>query len=945
MAGVEPAPRCRDQILSLARLPIPSHRRKTDFITNFFQFQVPRDYGIIFPVMGENNMSRKILIVDGHSILNRAFYGVPPLTNSKGVPTGGLYGFMNILFKILEQENPTHIAVAFDRHEPTFRHEMFEGYKGTRKPMPEELRAQVPILKELLLASDITVMEKAGFEADDLIGTLSKRCEREGMQVVILSGDRDLFQLVSDNITQLIPKTKSGVTTTEVFTPKRMLEEYGVTPLEFIDVKALQGDSSDNIPGVPGVGEKTAQTLISTFHSLENIMEHIEDVTPARAKNAISEHFDMALLSRKLATIVLDAPIEQDSESMKIKNIFTPKAYSLLGSLELKKLMKKFSDSGFDPSGSGIAPKTLSAAPLKKASLIEITGMDPGEADKAFECALGKKTAVAYLDLYGQRRLLFTCDGENVYDIKLAWMIDEEYIREKIDSLSKSGATIIVNGLAGLLREFDPARSGAFFDAEIAAYLLNPLGNSYNYEDIARDFLDGTVLPSKEELFDKKNAPDTGSDAVRDYLTQQVTVIYAAYENMVEALKGAGMHTIFCEVEMPTAFRLHDMEKVGVGVNKQALSDYGKKLGERLKTLEKDIYELAGEEFNINSPKQLGEILFEKMHLPGGKKTKTGYSTAADVLEKLRPYSPLVASILEFRTYSKLKSTYADGLASFISGDGRIHGRFLQTVTATGRISSAEPNLQNIPVREELGREIRKVFIPAKGCVFIDADYSQIELRVLAHLSEDERLISAFKEDLDIHSLTASQVFHVPYDEVSPAQRRAAKAVNFGIVYGESAFGLSENLGISRKEANDYIEGYFRTYPEVKKFLDRQILQAKNNGCCVTSFGRRRPVPELKSANYMQRQFGERVAMNSPIQGTAADIMKMAMLYVSEALEEGGFRSRVVLQVHDELILEVPEAEKESITKLLKNRMTEPFKLKVPLEVSVGTGENWYDTK
>ena len=523
-------------------------------------------------------------------------------------------------------------------------------------------------------------------------------------------------------------------------------------------------------------------------------------------------------------------------------------------------------------------------------------------------------------------------------------MTDEAYLKERLDELARSGGAVITLDIAPILRAFDPAPSPAYLDAAIGAYLLNPLKNSYNYEDLARDYL-GVVLPAAGELFDKKNAPADDDERYLSFAANQVLVPLLAWPVIKAALADQGMASLYCDIEMPTAFRLHEMEVAGVRVAREALSDYSRRLGERLGELEGHIYELAGEEFNINSPRQLGEILFEKLGLPGGKKTKSGYSTAADVLEKLKGAHPLVPAVLEYRTYAKLRSTYAEGLADYIGPDGRIHGHFQQTVTATGRISSTDPNLQNIPVREELGREIRRLFIPADGCVFVDADYSQIELRVLAHFSGDERLIAAYNSAEDIHAITASQVFHVPLAEVTKYQRSAAKAVNFGIVYGESAFGLAEGLGISRKEANAYIADYFATYPGVKDFLDRQIAEAKNRGYVTTLFGRRRPVPELKSGNFMQRQFGERVAMNSPIQGTAADIMKLAMIAAEKALRESGSAARIVLQVHDELLLEVPVEEKEAVISLVRKAMGGAAQLRVPLEVSVEAGESWYETK
>ncbi len=883
-------------------------------------------------------MSEKILLIDGYSILNRAYYGLPALTNSRHEPTGGIYGFMNIMYRMIEQESPQYIAVAFDVHEPTFRHRMYAAYKGTRKPMPDDLRAQVPVLKELLAASGIRVIECPGYEADDIIGTLSSDCSAKGMEVSILSGDRDLLQLVRDNVTQFIPKTKSGVTTTEVYGPKELMELYGTDPKGFIDIKALMGDSSDNIPGVPGVGEKTAIALIGEYGSLENIRDHLDDIKPSRAQNAIREHFDMALMSRTLATIALDAPIHIQPDELRMGSLYTAKAYEIIGRLELKSLMKKFSEEGV--SGSD---EPLSSAEIPYIRPVQCLGMDIGEVDAAFEKAAGRVCSAGVAEFAGEKRLVLgTSDA--VWDIRLAWMVDESYLKERMEALANGGARIITLDLAELLRLLDLKESAAYTDVSVGAYLLNPLKNSYRYEDIARDYL-GAVLPAAAELFDKKSLPSDDDEKYITYISRFAQVPLLAWPVIRGQLAYTGMLELFEKIEMPTAFRLHEMEAAGVRVNRSELAAYSVKLAGRIEQLEETIYELAGEDFNVNSPRQLGEVLFEKLGLPGGKKTKSGYSTAADVLEKLRDAHPLVPAVLEYRTYSKLRSTYAEGLAEYIGDDERIHGRFLQTVTATGRISSADPNLQNIPVREELGREIRRLFIPADGCIFVDADYSQIELRVLAHFSGDERLIAAYNSAEDIHAITASQVFHVPLAEVTRYQRSAAKAVNFGIVYGESAFGLSEGLGISRKEANAYIADYFATYPGVKEFLDRQVISARNDGYVTTLYGRRRPVPELKSSNYMQRQFGERVAMNSPIQGTAADIMKIAMISCERALRDGGFRSRIVLQVHDELLLEVPFDEKDAVMQLIRETMSGAADLRVPLEVGIESGESWYETK
>lgn len=913
-------------------------------------------------------MAEKLLLVDGNNIINRAYYAVPPLTNSKGVPTGAIYGFLNSLYKYIEDFAPKYVGVAFDRREPTFRHKMFDGYKATRKPAPDDLRTQIPILKDVLKASGIAVLDIVGYEADDIIGTFSVIGEKAGLDVDILSGDRDLFQLVTDKVTQHIPRKKEGSTVTEIYTPATMMEVYGVTPTEFIEVKALQGDTSDNIPGVPGVGEKTAQALIAQYHNLEGIKEDIENVKPTRAKNSIAENFDLALLSRDLARICTEVPLDVSLDDLVVGEVFSNEAYLMLKDLEIKKLMKKFSnEEHFAESKAVSIDETpfnnavednkqettqkestevaeLKTYKLQPPKLTYMQGMDESEVSKLFdEISSAKTIAVAFENLFDERILIITTDGIHAYAIKIAWFVTNEYIKEKLDALSVKNK-IVVSGLQTLLREFDLAPSKNYFDCEIAAYLLNPVKSSYNYDDLAFSYLGGEVYPARSEIFNKKKMPAQDDQVVSEYIARQAIVPIFAHENLEILLKNDGLLDLFQDIEMPTAFRLHEMEKVGVRVNPDELKDYGEHLATEIESIEKRIIEQAGVEFNLNSPKQLGEVLFEKMGLPGGKKTKTGYSTAADVLEKLKADNPIVEDILEYRTYAKLKSTYADSLPGYIKEDGRIHGHFQQTVTATGRISSAEPNLQNIPVREELGREIRKVFVPKDGCVFIDADYSQIELRILAHLSGDKRLIEAYNSAEDIHAITASEVFGVPLAEVTSYQRRAAKAVNFGIVYGESAFGLSEGLKISRKEANDYIAQYFATYPDVKKFLDAQVASAKNLGYSTTLFGRRRPILELKSPNYMQRQFGERVAMNSPIQGTAADIMKIAMLKVTKALEDQNLKSRVVLQVHDELLLEVPEGEQDAVKKLLVEEMSSAAKLSVPLEVDVQEGASWFET-
>jgi len=880
----------------------------------------------------------KIVLIDGHSILNRAFYGVPELTNSQGLHTNAVYGFMNIMFKILEEEQPQYLAVAFDVKAPTFRHERFAEYKGTRKGMPEELHEQVPVTKELLAACGVPILELPGYEADDILGTLARRGEEKGLAVTLVSGDRDLLQLATEGVMVRIPKTKGGITVTENYRAADVLEKYQVTPTEFIDVKALMGDSSDNIPGVPSIGEKTATSLIVTYKSIENAYAHLDEIKPPRAQNALREHYDMAQMSKELAAICVTVPVEFDWEEARMGNLYTKEAYELMFHLELKSLLKRFDLSSFE------------AAPGEAQAVREVqTVSDLNQAEEVFAEA-AKQTVIALQTIGDPGHLLglsLTGDGQKIHIIEAEGFITGAYLRDWVNRLSVQVPVIAVLDLKEILKALDLEERESFFDTGVAAYLLNPLKSTYGYDDLARDFL-GETLPSKAELFGKiplDNARVMDAESYEKHAASLALVPFSAYEVIRGKLADTGMEELFRTIEMPLIFSLHRMEQVGIQVERQELAEYGQKLSVQIEVLEKDIYQLAGREFNINSPKQLGEILFDELKLPEGKKTKTGYSTSADILEKLRDVHPIVGKVLEYRTLAKLKSTYADGLAAFIGEDHRIHGTFNQTITATGRISSTEPNLQNIPIRMELGREIRKVFVPKEGCVLVDADYSQIELRILAHMSGDQRLIAAYRDAEDIHRLTASQVFHVPLEEVTPQLRRNAKAVNFGIVYGISAFGLSEDLSISRKEANEYIHKYFETYPDVKRFLDRLVAEGKEKGYVTTIFGRRRPIPELKSANFMQRAFGERVAMNSPIQGTAADIMKIAMIRVDRALREEGLKSRIILQVHDELLIEAPAAEAEKAAEILRREMSGAAEFSVPLEVDVNTGNSWFDTK
>ena len=879
----------------------------------------------------------KIVLIDGHSILNRAFYGVPTLTNSAGLHTNAVYGFLNILFKVLEEEQAEYLAVAFDLKAPTFRHEMYGDYKGTRKPMPEELREQVPVMKQVLSAMGIPIFTKEGYEADDILGTVAKRAQKEGMEVTILSGDRDLLQLADEHIKISIPKTSRGLTEVHHYYPQDVEREYQVTPKEFIDVKALMGDASDNIPGVPSIGQKTATSLIVQFHSLENLYAHLDEVKPPRAKKALEENRELAKLSYTLAKICTEAPVEFSAADAKAGDLFTPEAYELVKQLGFKSIAAKFveaarKENSLEENFHGIEAFEEAEAVFAKAEAHVAGG---GRAGAQLIAEKGAIVGAA---------LCFS--EEDSYWIKSGGLLTGGFLAGRLADLCRLGEVWMLD-LKGSLPFLGLSYGDTVYDAGVAAYLLNPLKDTYEYDDIARDYL-GISVPSRGDLLKKMTFEAAWEQEPKAALVCAGYMAYTAYmagPPLLEKLREEGIEELYRSVELPLIYALYHMEEEGILVRREELHAYGMRLKEKIRVLEQEIWEMTGEQFNINSPKQLGEILFDKMKIKGGKKTKTGYSTAADVLEKLAPDYPVIEKILEYRQYTKLNSTYAEGLESFIAEDGRIHSRFNQTITATGRISSTEPNLQNIPIRMELGREIRKVFVPKEGFVFLDADYSQIELRVLAHLSGDERLIEAYKSAQDIHAITASEVFHVPLNEVTPLQRRNAKAVNFGIVYGISAFGLSEDLSITRKEALEYINKYFETYPQVKIFLDGLVEHAKEQGYVTTMFGRRRPVPELKSANFMQRSFGERVAMNSPIQGTAADIIKIAMIRVDRRLREEGLSSRLILQVHDELLVETAVSELEQVKKILSEEMRQAAKLKVELEIDMHSGNSWFEAK
>lgn len=909
-------------------------------------------------------MALKLVLIDGHSILHRAFYGVPELTNGQGLHTNAIYGFLNIMFKILEEEQADYLAVAFDVHAPTFRHEIYKEYKGTRKPMPTELREQVPVMKQMLLAMGICVVEQAGLEADDILGTIAKRAEREGMEVSLVSGDRDLLQVATDHIRIRIPKTKGGRTQVEDYYAKDVEAAYQVNPIQFIDLKALMGDTADNIPGVPKVGEKTATELMVTYGSLENIYAHVEEISKKSIRESLQANRELADLSKVLATINVDAEIAFDFEQAKIGDFYTEEAYVLCKQLEFKNILSRFSKDVAVPNSQETCFHTVT---------------DPEEVEALFDacrkrgesetggCEIGLAVFRDGKEQGGCMGIALALEENNVAFVPCQGEVTEAYLRERLTALNRDGLCKLnvfdiksfydmieepeeesmwrgENGAQDVLK---PYRGRRYFDILIAAYLINPLKSDYQTEDIAGEYLSLTI-PDRTQVCGKgtyAQAYGKEPEAFAQYACYQAYVCLAAGKVLRERLSEQGMAELFYEIEMPLSRVLYDMEQYGVLVQPTELKAYGEALTGRITDLEQAIYKQADCTFNINSPKQLAEILFDKMGIKGGKRTKTGYSTAADVLEKLAPDYPIVSDILEYRGLMKLKSTYAEGLSACIAADGRIHSTFNQTITATGRISSTEPNLQNIPMRMDLGRRIRKVFVPREGYLFMDADYSQIELRILAHMSEDAQLIEAYRMEEDIHRITASKVFHTPFEEVTDLQRRNAKAVNFGIVYGISSFGLSQDLSISKKEAAEYIEQYFETYPGVKRFLDHMVAEAKERGYVTTMYGRRRPIPELSSNNFMQRSFGERVAMNSPIQGTAADIMKIAMIRVWEKLHSESLKSRLILQVHDELLIETEAGEEEQVRRILTEQMQQAAKLSVRLEIDLHTGADWYEAK
>lgn len=874
-------------------------------------------------------MEKTLIIIDGNSIVNRAFYALPDLTNKKGLHTNAIFGFTNMLFKLIDTYKPTHISVAFDKKAPTFRHLEYKEYKAGRKKMPDELKQQLEPLKNLLDAFNINRLEIEGYEADDIIGTVSLKAEQDGYKVYIVTGDKDAIQLASKTTTTLI--TKKGVGEVEEYDFNKVEEKYGMTPTQFIDLKGLMGDKSDNIPGVPGIGEVTGIKLIKEFGSIENIIENIDSVKGSPRKK-IEENKELAIMSKRLATIIRDVPIDFDLEKLEFGNYDKSKLIEVFNELdfnsliarldsnaeELKVIVNKLEDVKEFIKKARISKKIILKTISRTGNILE------------------KNIMQIYLSVDGEE--LFWADESQIDEIK-ELLVDED--------LRVYGYNLKEDYIA--LRPYGISLSNIYFDIAIAEYLIDSSSSNYTYDSIAMNYF-GQKIKSSEELLGKgvkaKKYEDLEKEELDNTIGSIVQLVEKVTPKMEEKLVNMDMDGLFYHVEMPLVEVLGYMEYEGVMVDKDKLIELGEEFKISMDKLEKEIYNLAGEEFNINSPKQLGVILFEKLELPVIKKTKTGYSTNAEVLEHLSDKHEIIDKITEYRQIVKLKSTYVDGLINIINPiSHRIHSSFNQTITTTGRISSTDPNLQNIPVRLELGRNIRKVFIADKGFKLVDADYSQIELRVLAHMSQDEHMIDAFNHNVDIHTKTASQVFGIDINDVTSEQRSAAKAVNFGIVYGISDFGLAKNLHIPVKEAKNYIDSYLNTYEDIKSYMDSTIEEAKEDGYVKTVLNRRRYIPEIKSSNTILKNLGKRLAMNAPIQGSAADIIKIAMVNVYKKLEERDLKSKLVLQVHDELIIECIEDELEEVSKIVKDEMEHAVSMDVNLDVDLNTGDSWYETK
>ena len=881
-------------------------------------------------------MKQRLLLFDGHSIANRAFYGVPLLTNKQGIYTNAIYGFLNIMLSIIEKEKPNLLGVTFDLSVPTFRHELSKDYKGNRKGMPDELRTQIPLLKKVLKILDIYVIEKERYEADDVLGTLAKSAEANDMEVIVVSGDRDLFQITSDYIQVKMPRTKKTGTEIESFFAQTVQDTYGVTPKQFIDVKGLMGDPSDNIKGVPGVGEKTAIKLIQEYGSVENLLDNLEHIKQKKLKENLTTYANDARESKMLATIVCDVPLSYKWDDFKYDLTLNEEAYEVFKELEFKSLVNKL-------------PRAVKKQEEKQ---LDIALWDKRAFSDFLETFKYQEIGISY---YTEETILgLVCCTENQIGYFEANVTDGESVK-LIEKLFASDVYYKIIHDSKLLRHqlyttFNVQVEGVVFDTFIAAYLLHPTSPTYDIAEIQEIFLGDCTILSIEDLLGKGKSQRKWQDLEKEMrmmnLGKRAYITWESRRIMHEKLGEAHMDKLFYEIEMPLIEVLFNMEIQGITVDVKNLKEYGVELQLLIDSISQEIYNEAEETFNINSPKQLGVVLFEKMGIPSGKKTKTGYSTAAEILETLKNDYPIVQKVLEYRQYIKLKSTYVDGLINVLGQDQKIHSTFNQTITATGRLSSTEPNLQNIPIKFEMGKRIRKMFIPSSNdYVFLDGDYSQIELRVLAHMADDTTLIEAFKNNIDIHALTASQVFNVPFEEVTPLQRSNAKAVNFGIVYGISAFSLAEDLKITQKAAQKYIEGYFQKYPSVKYYLDATIDFAMQKGYVTTLFHRKREIPEILASNHNMREFGKRVAMNTPIQGTSADIIKIAMVKVYHKLKENCMQSKLILTVHDELLIETHKTEIEAVKTLLKYEMESAAQLLVPLSVDVHKGNNWLETK
>ena len=881
-------------------------------------------------------MNKTLVIIDGNSIINRAFYALPEMSNKEGLKTNAIYGFTNMLLKIIDTYNPTHISVAFDRKAPTFRHIEFKEYKAGRKKMPDELREQFEPLKDLLDKFNIHRLEIDGYEADDIIGTVSKIAEDNGFKVYIVTGDKDAIQLASNKTTTLI--TKKGVGKVEEYDYDSVIEKYEMTPTQFIDLKGLMGDKSDNIPGVPGIGEKTGIKLIKEFSSIEGIFDNIDSIKGS-TKKKLEENKELAIMSKKLATIIRDVPVEFNLEELEYGNYNTKDILDVFKYLGFTSLIPRIGS--LDESEDIVNEANVEISKLEDIDEFINKVKENNE--------LIIKTVTREGNILDKRikYIFLSVDGKKIYYVEENSIHKLEYIFTS-NEIKKLGYNLKDDYIA--LKPYGIKLENIYFDITIAEYLIDSMSStSYECSAIAMKYLTKKVK-TKEELLGKgvkaKKYQDLSFEELSSHISQIIDTVKSVMPIMEENLKESNMDGLLYHVEMPLVEVLADMEYEGVKVDKEKLNELGSQFKEIIKKLESEIYKISGEEFNINSPKQLGVILFEKLGLPVIKKTKTSYSTNAEVLDKLKDQSPIIDKIIEYRQIVKLNSTYVEGLLSIINPiDGRIHSSFNQTITTTGRISSTEPNLQNIPVKLEMGRNIRKVFISDKECKLVDADYSQVELRVLAHMSQDETMIDAFKHNEDIHTKTASQVFNVSMDEVTSKQRSDAKAVNFGIVYGKSDFGLSEDLNIPVKQAKEYIENYFNKYNKIKEFMDNIIEDASSNGYVTTILNRRRYIPEIKSSNFMLRNAGKRAAMNAPIQGSAADIIKIAMINVYKKLEENNLKSKLILQVHDELIVEAVDSEIDIVKKRVKDEMENAVCLDVNLDVDLNIGDSWYDTK